>query len=407
MPKNIVFCADGTWNGTGGPDEIAGTSPTNVLKLFRMLAGDIAPGDEDKPEIEITSPAAGTSPAQYAKYLHGVGDSANILAQMAGGSLGLGLVARVLRGYTYISRSYQPGDSIYIVGFSRGAYTARALGGLIAGMGLLDWSGLGLNPIGSDDNGYKYAASAWYSYLHSRTVASQQGSLLGRIESVFADAPQFVSWLMWRPKFVANVPIAAIGVWETVGALGIPELDQSDTVRLDLLRFTDTTLSKQVAAGFHAVAADERRVDFSPTLWDDAANVTQRFFAGAHSDVGGGYPLGDESRLSDIALQWMQSQLRAAKVVFKSDAAVATDSTAGPMHAPWLEGTFVRRPSAPRTFPAKSSSQIRCDPSIGRRLGQTVITINPNAPTLDTAGPYVPLALIQAGYVLAQGLTVA
>lgn len=404
MAKNIVFCADGTWNGTGGPEEIAGTPPTNVLKLFRILTGDIAPTDADNPEIEISSPSAGTSPAQCAKYLHGVGNSSNLLVKMAGGSLGLGLVARVLRGYTYISRNYQGGDSIYVVGFSRGAYTARALGGLIAGMGLLDWKGLGLNPDGSDDDGYKYAASAWYAYLHSRTATSQQGSLFGRVESAFADAPEFVSWLGYRPRYQTPVPIKAIGVWETVGALGIPELNQSDTVRLDLLRFADTTLSTRVGTGFHAVAADEQRVDFSPTLWDKADNVTQRFFAGAHGDAGGGYPEGDESKLSDIALQWMQSQLRGVGVVFKANTNVGPDSALGPMHAPWLEPEFVIRPTAPRTFPAKSSSQIVCDASIGKRLGQTVTTVNPNSPALDTSGPYIPLALVHAGYVSAPGL---
>ena len=299
MAKNIVFCADGTWNGTGGPDEIADTSPSNVLKLFWLLTGSVQPGAVQNSEIEITSPATAKQPEQRAKYLHGVGDSSNALAKIAQGSLGLGLISRVLRGYTYLSRNYVAGDAVYITGFSRGAYTARALGGLITGMGLLDWNGLGLDPNTSDEEGYKYAASAWTAYQHSIASDSQRTSLLGRIETCFADAPDFLSWLAYRPKYVADRSIKAIGVWDTVGALGIPEIDQSDTVRLDLLRFADTSLSPKVEFGFHAISADEQRVDFSPTLWDSRDGVTQHFFSGAHSDVGGSYPIdGNESNLS-------------------------------------------------------------------------------------------------------------
>jgi glutathione S-transferase len=408
MTKNIVFCADGTWNGTGGPDEIAGTNPTNVLKLFWMLAGDVTPEGQPHVENEITTSATGTSPEQRAKYLHGVGDTSNPLAKLAEGSLGLGLIARVLRGYTFISRNYAPGDAIYITGFSRGAYTARALGGLISSMGLLDWQGLGLNPNGADDNGYKYAASAWSSYQYANSHNSEKSSLLGRIELAVADNPQFLSWLAYRPLYIEGVEIVAIGVFDTVGALGIPETGQADTVRLDLLRFADTKLSDKVAHGFHAIAADEQRVDFTPTLWDDRKGVIQQLFPGVHSDVGGGYPMDvDESYLSDIAGAWMQERLASVGVLFSKNAIIQAQSTLGPMHAPWLASDFFKRPTATRIFPVKSQSELTCHPTFQQRLGHKVRTMNPDSATFDVTAPYVPLALINAGYVSVEGISLA
>src|ERR1700676_2203471 len=146
MPKNIVFCADGTWNG---PSEVTGVSVTdtddtagevqttvgnvtNVFKLFSNLPGHVTIetlGSRLEQE-RVATDDTGT-PLQVAKYLHGVGDSMNPIIKLLGGAFGVGIIARIVRGYTFISRNYSPGDAIYIVGFSRGAYTARALAGMI------------------------------------------------------------------------------------------------------------------------------------------------------------------------------------------------------------------------------------------------------------------------------------
>ena len=150
MPKTIVFCADGTWNGPGEkasngdgntPKDTAGCEPqlTNVCKFFAWLDGALQPdgsgwGGE---EMEKVLAGADGKPVQIAKYIHGVGNSPQLVDKVAGGVFGVGVIARIARGYTYISRNFVPGDSIVIVGFSRGAYTARALAGLIAGQGLL------------------------------------------------------------------------------------------------------------------------------------------------------------------------------------------------------------------------------------------------------------------------------
>lgn len=134
MSKNIVFCADGTWNGPGtvlttleidsadGSGKLPPDAITNVVKLFANLAGHVTP-DTVALRYEAEKLLDGL---QIAKVLHGVGDSSNPILKVLGGVFGVGVIARILRGYTFLSRNYLPGDAIHILGFSRGAYTARA-----------------------------------------------------------------------------------------------------------------------------------------------------------------------------------------------------------------------------------------------------------------------------------------
>jgi uncharacterized protein (DUF2235 family) len=127
MSKIIIFCADGTWNGPGEPDDDnTAAPPTNVFKLFLNLAGaDLPDTMMLAKEQERVLKAEDNSVLQWAKYLHGVGDSNNFLVRILGGTIGSGLIARIVRGYTFISRNYVPGDQTFIIGFSRGAYTSR------------------------------------------------------------------------------------------------------------------------------------------------------------------------------------------------------------------------------------------------------------------------------------------
>ncbi len=131
MAKTIVFCADGTWDGPGQAGVAGGIAQTtNVFKLFFNLDGRDTPDTAllANEQERVLRDAAGLE-LQWAKYIHGVGDSNNALVRLLGGTLGAGLIVRIVRGFTFISRHYEPGDSIVIVGFSRGAYTARALAG--------------------------------------------------------------------------------------------------------------------------------------------------------------------------------------------------------------------------------------------------------------------------------------
>jgi uncharacterized protein (DUF2235 family) len=341
MPKMIVFCADGTWNGPGGDDVSDKGKPcTNVFKLFCNLDGinsdaDSRLADEQERVLRDDTGAA----AQIAKYLHGVGDSDNFLVKILGGVLGAGIITRIVRGYTFVSRNYAPGDTIVLVGFSRGAYTARALAGLIAARGLLDAARIDLT---DKETAYRLGAAVWFDYR--KAALQTRPTLLDGLMSIAVDLAAFLS----RPpttSIVADVPIEAVAVWDTVGALGIPVYVEQN-VRADVFRFADTRLSDKVSRGFHAIAADERRDDFEPTFWDADPRIQQCLFPGAHCDAGGGYPIaGGESGLSDAALDWITGALRQLGVAFAAKPGYPTKADpAGAAHQPWASLPFSQLP---------------------------------------------------------------
>lgn len=326
MPKNIVFCADGTWNNAGA--DAKNEDATNVLKLYQLLAGDVVGGSEftraNTPEIvegEKIHKAANGETLQVAKYINGVGNSSNIIKKLFSGAFGAGVVQRIVRGYTYISRNYQPGDHIYIVGFSRGAYTARALVGMIATQGLLKTSFKSGSP-----ESYQAATDAWFYYRNSVKVKD---------ETLFADLMTAVLnksfWSLVKSifnphlstnDFIAVDRIASVVVWDTVGAMGIPKFNVQNKELVDAFRFADEVLSKKVRLGLHAIALDEKRELFKPTLWNTGGNVLQRVFIGGHADVGGGYA---EKGLSDITLDWMITQLSKHQLLAMSPVLFADD----------------------------------------------------------------------------------
>lgn len=371
MNKAVVFCADGTWNNPGEDEDDDGAgSPTNVFKLFANLEGvDRAESLRLSNEQErVLTTADGV--AQVAKYLHGVGDSRNFLVKILGGTLGAGIIGRIVRGYTFISRNYRPGDKIFITGFSRGAYTARALAGLIAGRGLLDADQIDLD---EKERAYRLGTAVWYDYRRD-VLRRRDHGLLGRFAALFDDLPAFVTKAP-TDQLIADVPIEAIGVWDTVGALGIPAYVRGDE-RVDMFRFADTTLSARVNRAFHAVAVDERRVDFTPTWWDaDATRISQTLFPGAHADVGGGYA-SNESGLSDAALRWMISNLEPLGLRFRVPPQYAPRADAGGIaHDPCATLPWKRLPKGPRLIPRNlrlhrsvltraAAAEVQADPSV-------------------------------------------
>jgi len=358
MGKNIIFCADGTWNGpddqTGasvidGDDtqgEIGNSSVTNVVKLYANLVGSVTTESLTlKNEQEKLATDAGGAAVQVAKYIHGVGDSRNPVTKLLGGALGMGIIARIIRGYTFISRNYQPGDRIYIVGFSRGAYTARALGGFIAKVGLL-------NPATYDPSdrvlSYRLALAAW---AKAKTVTLQGAGKWSTIANHVLGLMQDVFALQLPANgLVPGVPIKALAVWETVGSLGIPKYDKDG--RFDMFRFVDTALSPAVERGFHAMAIDERREDFPVTRWDPRQGIEEVWFVGAHADVGGGYPQ-DEARLSDAGLTWMMQKLAGAGIAFAQPLVYVPVPVAAlqAIHKPWASPPFDLGGQIARTVP--------------------------------------------------------
>ena len=344
MPKNIVLCADGTWSGLGRGDADDAVQPgaTNVLRLFAALDGRITDASlRKRDEQERVAWAADGEPTQIAKYIHGVGDSHNAIRKILGGVFGEGFIERIVRGYTFVSRNYQAGDRIVLVGFSRGAYTVRALGGMIVRMGLLPMHAM------LDENGRYDAELAYRLGIHvwacHREQAGKVSTLLGYL-SEFKGQPIAVGALR------KDIGIDSVAVWDTVGSLGIPLQGGKDDQRIDIFQFADRVLSPRVAAGFHALAIDEQRGDFVPTLWEPRGGVVQRWFCGAHSDVGGG---SGAHAYASIALRWMIDRLAARGVLFAPGGeSPAADILFGPVGQPHRDPPFDLRPHRPRALPA-------------------------------------------------------
>jgi len=378
MAKNIIFCADGTWNAPGAEDGGNTEADTNVFKLFSNLdpSGPASVATEQSRALTDGDGAM----LQVAKYLHGVGDSNNLLVRVLGGTFGAGLIERILRGYTFISRNYVPGDKIFLIGFSRGAYTVRALAGLIDAKGLLNATKLDL---GDKVDAYRYATGAWYDYRRAKLEA--RGGLLGRLDDVVGEIPTFFGFksFVHADEYVP-APVEAVAVWDTVGSYGIPAYN-TKLARIDVFQFADLKLSAAVRSGLHAVAVDEQREDFEPTLWDADLRVTQVLFVGSHGDVGGGYP---ECAQSDAALKWMTGRLAQLGVRFSAAPIfVPRPDPKGPAHQQWRHPPWNRLVHRPRVFPGG----LILSQSVVDRLAAGDVVAEPGT----APGPYGPTNLVK------------
>ncbi|MHB1058884.1 MAG: DUF2235 domain-containing protein [Rhodanobacter sp.] len=280
--RRLVLLFDGTWNK---PE-----SNTNVERLRQL----VAPRDD-----------AGN--AQLVNYLPGVGVKRG-LTHLLGGAFGYGLSDNVLDGYRWLCETWQPGDLLYLFGFSRGAYTARSLGGLIRKCGLLR--------RGADGSVGKAGMSAAYDFY--RDTKSKP------------DDPPAVKF---RADRSVEIDIHFIGVWDTVGSLGIPVTASWFPYARARYQFHDTELSKIVKYAYQALALDEHRADFTPAVWTrnpysikpgetptskkvEQIDIEQRWFIGSHSDVGGGNDRDGAGRkpdpLPELSLAWLQRKAIAA-----------------------------------------------------------------------------------------------
>ncbi|QCR37092.1 DUF2235 domain-containing protein [Nissabacter sp. SGAir0207] len=391
MSKNIVFCADGTWNGIRTDDNHDGQFElTNVLKLYKSLQG--IPEDLDSnPEEQEKLLTEGQEVIQVAKYIHGVGDTSNWLIRNLEGIFGGGTIQRIVRGYTFISRHYQPGDKIFLIGFSRGAYTARALAGMIASQGLLDAGKLNLADESEDHKAqaYRWGTAVWSQF---REQAKGEKSWQEKLASIKHGLPGFASERVNPDAMIYNVPIEMVAVFDTVGALGIPHYEDEDT-RVDLFRFADTTLSQRVRLGRHAISLDEQRLDFTPVLWEARQGIQQVLFPGVHSDVGGGYPE-EESGLSNGAYGWMHEELEQAGVKlrphhYQADACAIC-------HCPWFDKAIYKTGHRELTTPLKKSLPYLAEGNytlavhqsvVARRAGKEIWFQDPKTGK-KLAGPY-------------------
>lgn len=249
MPKNIVLCCDGTSNEYGDRN-------TNVLKLYSVL---------EKSDAQSTyyDPGVGTlsTPSVWSK----IGKKAS---KAAGLAFGAGIIRDIEEAYSYLMNYYEEDDKVFIFGFSRGAYTTRAVAALIAKCGLLN---------------------------------KGNGNLVPYATKIFRNEKRPEIYRGFRKAFSRRCTVHFLGLWDTVKSVGWV---------YDPVSFQFTANNYIVRTVRHAISIDERRAFFRPNLWGKGRSfqdIKQVWFAGTHSDIGGGHPL-DQSGPSDIALDWMIKQ---------------------------------------------------------------------------------------------------
>ena len=269
--KRIVVCADGTWNERDQLDETTGKRrPTNVTKLARAVL-----------------PQAADGTCQVVHYDEGVGTSGGV-DKVTGGAFGRGIERNVRDIYRFLVYNYEDGDEIYLFGFSRGAFTVRTLAGFMNKVGLL----------GKGDD--YYVPDLYACYERSDEPGTARWNEAFRNVKHRRECP----------------PIRMLGVWDTVGALGAPGV-LGHVVNRGKYQYHDVALNPHIRNAFHALAIDEQRAPFAPDLWrrppDWHGRLEQVWFAGVHSNVGGGYT---PDGLANEALHWMVEQAEGLGLAF-------------------------------------------------------------------------------------------
>jgi hypothetical protein len=300
MPtRRLVLLFDGTWSK---PE-----SNTNVERL-RML---VAAHDS-------------TGVPQVVEYIAGVGVTPG-LTHLLGGAFGFGLTGNVHDGYRWLCETWQAGDELYLFGFSRGAYTARSVAGMIRKCGLLRPDAKGAVSKGAVSDAYDFY----------------------RATNCKPDDPAAVDW---RAQHSIVIDIHFIGVWDTVGSLGIPDTAAWFPYSRARYQFHDTELSRIVKYAYQALALDEHRADFAPAVWTrnpytvkpgetltskkaEQIEIEQRWFIGAHGDVGGGNETDGAGRkpdpLPDLPLAWLQRKAMDCGLACSEVLVPATDAWTG------------------------------------------------------------------------------
>ncbi len=287
--KNIVICSDGTGNEYG-------RNNTNVVEIYSVVV-------KSEKQIGFYDPGVGTGGWEY-------NEEQGILKAKKDQATGEGLQNNVNDAYRFLMASYEPGDKIYLFGFSRGAFTVRSLAGMLHKCGLLRED---------NDNLLEFASKIYNTKGNDKIAAG------------------------FKATFSRSCPVHFIGVWDTVESLALNAGKKWHNGRLN----------PEVKHGYHALAIDEKRSDFPPSLWEEkkkasGQTIEQVWFAGVHSDVGGWY---DERGLSNIALRWMVDKAAACGMqVDKARAAVYKPNPHDNMHESY-SGFWIFRGKHVRKIP--------------------------------------------------------
>ncbi|KAI4261762.1 MAG: hypothetical protein L6R42_003045 [Xanthoria sp. 1 TBL-2021] len=291
--KRLIVACDGTWmNSDNGFEKDSYLPwdhnghlqvPSNVTRICRAIR-----------------PMSQDGRAQIIYYQAGVGTEESWWDHVYGGGTGAGLSENIREAYAFLAANYQPGDQIILFGFSRGAFTARSIAAMISSVGLLTVEGMvEFYAIFKD---WEHQADVKYKSRWPDRPFPNKPSVTD---------PAYAEELELRGLTRRNISISAIGVWDTVGALGIPDVGLIPRKPTDY-SFIDTKVSPNIEHAFQALALDEYRKPFGPTLWHkpegqkNPITLKQCWFPGVHSNVGGSY---EDTGLADITLVWMIAQM--------------------------------------------------------------------------------------------------
>ncbi|KAH7328448.1 hypothetical protein B0I35DRAFT_486469 [Stachybotrys elegans] len=292
--KRLIVCCDGTWqNGDNGYSEPSILNPkgelqvpsnvTRIARLFKLTCSD--------------------GKQQIISYESGVGTGSNMLDTITGGAFGLGLSERVRESYSFVCSNYVDGDEIFLVGFSRGAFTVRTVAGMIGDLGLLTREGLehfyaifrDLQHWQDDDYKDPFPNVPFPDKPKGPNAADEYRARLEKL-----------GYTRVTQKSGELIKIKAVCVWDTVGSLGVP-------------RWHDTNLSDRIEHAFHALALDETRGPYSPAVWErlpankHTTDLRQVWFPGGHGNCGGG---SEDQGLTNLTLTWMMDQMASIGVEF-------------------------------------------------------------------------------------------
>jgi uncharacterized protein (DUF2235 family) len=305
--KNIVILFDGTWNTADA------AYPSNVVKIGRLVLPRTSDGTD---QIVFYHPGVGAGEVAVGKWLD----------TWLGGAFGVGLMENIAEAYRFLTFNYAPGDRIFIFGFSRGAFSARSFGGLLRTCGILKRENVGKvreairlyqnrddRPT-KDANGKTVSPPDNDRYLVFRRDNSQALSNSSYERTWRAGAGRTPE----SPAITPTLSIEYMGVWDTVGALGIPSGFLFANTFNRRYRFHDLQLSRMVRSARQALAIDERRRTFEATPWSniDDLNISlgaieptspsrayqQQWFPGDHGTIGG---CGDVNGLWEAAFAWV------------------------------------------------------------------------------------------------------
>jgi uncharacterized protein (DUF2235 family) len=378
MTKRIVIFADGTGNAFS-------TQESNVWRLFEAV-------DKSQPD-------------QVAYYIKGVGTSSIKVLSALDGATGFGVPSNVRELYRFLCRNWQPGDQIFMFGFSRGAFTIRTLIGLINSQGLVPDTLYG-ETVAHDEmtrnvnnawRSYREDTAPWHKTLPTIWIARWLRDAVLTLKDV---ARYRTRYPKFRYKAIAlnsrrNVRVTFAGLFDTVEAYGVPieELRRAIDVAIWPISFNNRRLSPIVDCARHALALDDERITFHPLRFDrsretDEDRIKEVWFAGVHSDVGGGYP---DDELALVPCIWMAEEAAAHGLRFKAGAieAIDADSSALAKRHDSRGGTSVFYRYAPR--PLETCAEAGGVPVIHHSVAERMV---------DGCDNYAPLTLPATAKVL-------